>query len=228
MYHPTRKCGVLTDFDLTVFAWLTRIPGTDRTGALPFMALELLDDEYWKGNITRRYHHELEAFIWMLPFVFLAYDDGKFDRKAPFVVDWMTSDHNTCRDKKVGFANLKITPALALVKGAFKDYKALMAQTCHFLPRLYHVRQEQAMKRALHDTNRPVEPKDGGAAPPPYIEHCVAMWDAFIAIFSTLDIDVTRLRMHRPVFENAGNQDLYKELKAICDTSRLLAQRRAS
>ena len=28
MYHPIRKCGVLTDFDLTVFAWLTRVPGS--------------------------------------------------------------------------------------------------------------------------------------------------------------------------------------------------------
>ena len=89
MYHATRKCGVLTDFD---FAWLMRIPGTDRdlTGIIPFMALELLQDQYWKGDITRCYHHELEAFVWMLPFVFLAYDNGQFDRKAPFVVDWMS------------------------------------------------------------------------------------------------------------------------------------------
>ncbi|KJA25249.1 hypothetical protein HYPSUDRAFT_37739, partial [Hypholoma sublateritium FD-334 SS-4] len=92
MYHPGRKCGVLTDFDLSVIAWLNRVPGTDRTGTIPFMALDLLRDAYWAGSITRHYHHELESFIWILPIVFLACDNGKFNPKTPFIKDWITSD----------------------------------------------------------------------------------------------------------------------------------------
>ena len=228
MYHPTRKCGVLTDFDLTAMAWLTRVPGTDRIGTIPFMAMELLQDQYWEDNITGYYHHELEAFIWMLPFVFLAYNNGKFDPQTRFIEDWITSDFNTCGRKKFSFATDKLATALHLVKVAFQDYEALMVEACIIILNLY-VRRRQAL--ALRAIKRPERPLNDGNVSPQvalYIQNSVAMWDAFIAIFSTLDIDVTRVRMHRPVFENSGNQDLCKELKAICDTSRLLARRRAS
>ncbi len=47
----------------------------------PLHGLDLLFKKYWEGRVTRRYHHELEAFIWMLPFVFLAYDNGELDRQ---------------------------------------------------------------------------------------------------------------------------------------------------
>ena len=103
MYHPIRKCGVLTDFDLSIIAWRERVLGTDRTGTIPFMALELLCPEYWEGKITRQYYHELEAFIWMLPFVFLAYDNGKLDPNNRFIKSWMTSDYITCGEKKLAF-----------------------------------------------------------------------------------------------------------------------------
>ena len=221
MYHPTRKCGVLTDFDLTVFAWLTRIPGTDRTGALPFMALELLDDEYWKGNITRRYHHELEAFIWMLPFVFLAYDDGKFDRKAPFVVDWMTSDHNTCRDKKVGFAFVQLNKAKNMIKAAFKDYEDFMRDACRMVRLLFLKRDEEEDLAAEDLSYQQGLPNYANVSPPAlFIEHCVAMWEEFLAVLLKQGIDTTRLRKHRPVFEPALNQDLFDEMKGIHHSNR--------
>ncbi|KJA25232.1 hypothetical protein HYPSUDRAFT_120560, partial [Hypholoma sublateritium FD-334 SS-4] len=54
-----------------------RVSGTARIGTIPFMALDLLVDRHWKGQSTRYYHHELESFVWMLPFVFLAYENGK-------------------------------------------------------------------------------------------------------------------------------------------------------
>ena len=103
MYHPIRKCGVLTDFDLSIIAWRTRVLGTDRTGTIPFMALELLRKAYWDGKVIRRYHPELEAFIWMLPFVFLAYDNGELDPKNRFIKYWITSDQLTCRKEKFFF-----------------------------------------------------------------------------------------------------------------------------
>ena len=75
MYDPESKCGVLTDFDLSLRE--PRVSGTDRTGTVPFMAIDLLTDEYWEGTIKRYYHHELESFIWVIVFVFLLYQDGK-------------------------------------------------------------------------------------------------------------------------------------------------------
>ena len=151
MYHATRKCGVLTDFDC---ASLTRLPGTDRTGTIPFMDLELLRDQYWKGNITRRYHHDLEAFICMLLFVFLAYDDEKFDPHASSVKDWMTSGHNTCRESKSDFINFNsnIILALQFVQDAFKNYKLLMFSTCHMVRHLLWKAGCERDRPAFHTT----------------------------------------------------------------------------
>ena len=52
------------------------LPGGERTGTLAFMALELLTDQAWNGNVRRLYRHDLEGFIWMLPWVFLQYEDS--------------------------------------------------------------------------------------------------------------------------------------------------------
>ena len=102
-YHPIRKYGVLTDFDLPAMSWRTRVAGSNRTGTIPFMALDLLFGEYGEDKVTRHYHHELEAFIWMLPFVFLAYDNGELDPKNRFIKYWITSDQLTCRKEKFFF-----------------------------------------------------------------------------------------------------------------------------
>ena len=69
--NENMKSGVLIDYDFSsslrhpCVPWQAR---TNRTGAIPFMAIELLTDEYWNGSIERLYRHNLEAFIWILPF----------------------------------------------------------------------------------------------------------------------------------------------------------------
>ena len=114
MYNPVKKCGVVADFDLSILAWLQRVPGSDRTGTIPFMALDLLTDGYWKGYWERCYHHEFESCLWMLPVIFLAYEDGKRDRENQFTKDWFTSDHRSCHDVKSGFLFLTRTRYYAI------------------------------------------------------------------------------------------------------------------
>ncbi|KAF8881296.1 hypothetical protein CPB84DRAFT_1687276 [Gymnopilus junonius] len=69
MYDEDNGRGILTDFDLSLLQWQPRVFGTDRTGNIPFMALALLTDRYWDGRLERSYHHGLESFIWILPYV---------------------------------------------------------------------------------------------------------------------------------------------------------------
>ncbi len=147
-YHRTRKCGILTDFDLSVTAWLTFVPRTDRTGTVPFMAMELLCDGNWKKNNARHYCHELEAFIWMLPCVFLAYSDGKYVPQTRFIEDWMTPDYNACGEKKNYFLYFELVKASALVKPAFNDYRALMARACFALVGPFNARQGRVLRHA--------------------------------------------------------------------------------
>ncbi len=46
MYRPTQNCDVLNDFDLSVMAFLTCAPGNHPTGTIPFMAMDILHDQY--------------------------------------------------------------------------------------------------------------------------------------------------------------------------------------
>ena len=70
MYNEKNKHGVLNDFDLsTIMNPGDRNPnrqGLERTGTLPFMAVELLQNEGFDGKVPRRYEHELESFSWVL------------------------------------------------------------------------------------------------------------------------------------------------------------------
>jgi hypothetical protein len=111
MYDEKRMCAVLSDYDLSTFRENQRLPKTDRTGTIPFMAIDLLNDKYWRGEIARVYRHELEAFIWILPFVFLRYNDQKHDPRT-LVENWMTSDYEDCARRKFIFLKPSTLPEI--------------------------------------------------------------------------------------------------------------------
>ncbi|KAJ8457029.1 hypothetical protein ONZ45_g18479 [Pleurotus djamor] len=103
MCHPVTHRGVLTDFDLSILQWEDRVIGCDPIGTVPFMALALLKDEYWNGGIQRCYHHELEAFIWCLPFVCLGGFVADSERHE-VITEWVAADPTQCRRLKLDFA----------------------------------------------------------------------------------------------------------------------------
>ncbi|KAF8971737.1 hypothetical protein BDZ97DRAFT_1913646 [Flammula alnicola] len=102
MYNKDEQCGVLSDYDLAIARRQLRVLGTDRTGTIPFMSIDLLDVDYWNGKIERQYAHEQEALIWILPFVFLRFQDTKVQKGSP-VDQWMTSDYVACQAAKSVF-----------------------------------------------------------------------------------------------------------------------------
>jgi len=85
MYKEDNKYGVLNDFDLSTIMKpgdlnLNR-QGLERTGTLPFMAMELLREKGFDGKIPRRYEHELGSFAWVRSWTSTAgrgwfHDDG--------------------------------------------------------------------------------------------------------------------------------------------------------
>ena len=76
MYYEQddKKYGVLNDFDLAaIMAVGERTPkkqGFERTGTLPFMAIDLLRYSY--GQISRWFRHDLESCMWCLVWEALA------------------------------------------------------------------------------------------------------------------------------------------------------------
>ncbi|KAL4249856.1 hypothetical protein AB1N83_014304 [Pleurotus pulmonarius] len=123
MCHPETHRGVLTDFDLSILQWEERDPGCDRTGTVPFMAFELLNDRYWRGEIVRYYHHEMEAFIWCLPFMCLGGFVGDSVRHQ-VIADWVKATPSQCHGEKASFV-LKI--------GEYSSYVPLSFAACYNL-----------------------------------------------------------------------------------------------
>ena len=98
MYDKDLKSGVLVDYD---FSTSRRQLSVSRSGTIPFMALDLLLDDP-KLEVERQYRHELEAFFWILSFVFMRYHNGKSQRRTA-VDSWMTSSYRACLRAKLDF-----------------------------------------------------------------------------------------------------------------------------
>ncbi|KAG8916882.1 hypothetical protein FRC02_003495 [Tulasnella sp. 418] len=106
MYYRYKEqvMGVLNDYDLSTLIgpdYDDGPSGTDWTGTLPYMALELLKSAALAGNFEHQYHHDFEAFIWVLTWVAHRYQGGKVIPNPPFN-SWKT-DHEQCRKEKTDF-----------------------------------------------------------------------------------------------------------------------------
>ena len=219
MYDLDLKCGVLTDFDLSLLQWEPRIIGTDRTGTVPFMATDLLTEAYWRGLTKRFYRHELEAFIWVLPFTFLSYQDGMRLSNA-YVDPWRTSDYRVCMEKKIAFQEQNtFTAAASTVQTDFKGYWRLVYFLFRAMDQAKTSRKDRydaVIELTENEDNEdecgdatdvivPSEPTDPGL-------ESKEMWDFFVSAldrytrtmavqhrsrFSSL---VARLKMHQPDF----------------------------
>ncbi|GBE78923.1 hypothetical protein SCP_0201200 [Sparassis crispa] len=99
MYDRATKRGILSDLDLNV----ARSPGSltpcgkNRTVTVPFMALDLLTQDYYSEKITHLYRHDVESFIWVLPYVLLR------DTNPAVVDSWNTGRFYLCEFGKEMF-----------------------------------------------------------------------------------------------------------------------------
>ena len=91
--------GVVNDFDLAT--WVEhQTTNNDRTGTIPFMAIDLLDgglDE----RIPRLYRHDMESFVWVLTYITVAniqYEDRAI-KISPLkqVGSWFKDNNHTDR-----------------------------------------------------------------------------------------------------------------------------------
>lgn len=115
MWNDQKKAGVLNDFDLIRALNVTSeelemlgINGIhdplgvngERTGTIPFMALDLLTKEYFAGKVPRRYRHDAESFIWVLTWLCLY---GVTDEQDKSLAMWKTGDYQECKKERSSF-----------------------------------------------------------------------------------------------------------------------------
>jgi hypothetical protein len=98
MYDKDNGCGILNDFDLAHLNGRPRPSGSDRTGTMPFMALNLLTVEAWNGKVERLYRHDCESFAWVLLWICCRYENGKEISHAPF--EEFYTDYKQCSQQK--------------------------------------------------------------------------------------------------------------------------------
>jgi len=123
MSKENNKCGVLNDFDLsTIMQPGDQNPirqGLERTGTLPFMAMQLLENEGFDGKVPRRYEHELESFSWVLVWVSRCVLGGQESRPPQRLEEWLGDNNDEVYKSKLVFVleqlQLPMTP----------DYKSL-------------------------------------------------------------------------------------------------------
>jgi hypothetical protein len=93
-----KRCGVLNDYDLSVIEG-SRPSGLERTGTIPYMALELLMNP--SGSVSHQFKHDLEATYWVLSWmVYCSPDPGG----VPEHFDaWRRSSYTSCSQLKSGW-----------------------------------------------------------------------------------------------------------------------------
>ncbi|KAG2120529.1 uncharacterized protein F5147DRAFT_831813 [Suillus discolor] len=97
--------GVLNDYDLSSLADDPGPRGNERTGTVPFMALDLLTEQAQRGEVKHLYRHDLESFVWVFTWISLRYDNGKLLPGSHPIDAWATFDAVTCGEKKQAFLN---------------------------------------------------------------------------------------------------------------------------
>ena len=108
MYNPSptgKPEGVLNDYDLA--SWV-KFPTTnsDRTGTLPFMALNMLSGGL-EDRIPRLYRHDAESFIWVLAYITVInveYRGCSVKISRPHIIDpWFAVDRESHISSKYAF-----------------------------------------------------------------------------------------------------------------------------
>lgn len=137
MYNEDDKCGVLNDFDLsTIMKPGDKHPdrqGLERTGTLPFMALELLDDRGFDGKIPRRYDHELESFAWVLVWVSRCVTGREECKSPPRLKEWLSNNNEEVYKSKFVFvgrqSEITTTPDYLWLQSALEKWIYLLGSS---------------------------------------------------------------------------------------------------
>ncbi|KAG0698937.1 hypothetical protein DFH29DRAFT_855372 [Suillus ampliporus] len=111
MVHETsdgRFIGVLNDYDLSSTRHGGSEPsGTERTGTVPFMAIDLTQKAL-HGKVEHVYKHDAESFMWVLVWVCLRYEGGELLSKGRPLDEWLRVDAIGCMEKKTAFLFVRL------------------------------------------------------------------------------------------------------------------------
>ncbi|KAG1826529.1 hypothetical protein EV424DRAFT_1599826 [Suillus variegatus] len=103
-WKDDKRIGVLNDYDLSSLADDPGPRGNERTGTVPFMALDLLTKDGQQGKVKHVYRHDLESFMWVFAWICLRYKNGvPLSRGLRPLDEWATLGAVACGVEKYHF-----------------------------------------------------------------------------------------------------------------------------
>jgi hypothetical protein len=126
---PKTLRGVLLDFDLVRVIPTAKSTAVvkDRSGTVPYMAIEFLTDEYWRSEIERLYCHDLESFIWVIAHIAWGFDSENNPVPNSPVQGWIADNYQLCAAAKSHFVLRRPQPASSRLKD---DPVKTMGESC--------------------------------------------------------------------------------------------------
>ncbi|KAF9245408.1 hypothetical protein BU15DRAFT_71158 [Melanogaster broomeanus] len=94
--------GVLNDYDLASLTSSKNPLSYERTGAILFTAIDLLDANARDSKVEHLYRHVMESFIWVFVWICFQYKDRKLRVPGPLDA-WAKTDASGCTTKKASF-----------------------------------------------------------------------------------------------------------------------------
>ncbi|KAG1857266.1 hypothetical protein C8R48DRAFT_607377 [Suillus tomentosus] len=153
-----RVIGVLNDYDLSSIQD-DCARGNERTGMIPFMAIDLLRLSAIDDAVEHVYRHDAESFIWVFVWVCLRYKDGKLRRKPKGRLDqWLKGDAFTCCALKSHFLlMLRHEPSTRPSRSHLDNW--VLAQALLTPVASYHTRADVVAQENVFETwlKKPVE-----------------------------------------------------------------------
>jgi hypothetical protein len=177
MIDPATNRGVLNDWDLSFRRSRDRVGhvGGERTGTVPFMAMDLLCRKYWDGEMERLYRHDLEGLIWILPWVFLQFQGTTLE--VPQLASWSTGDYLRCAEKK---AHFYVHHTDYIPMNSWKSEWALVSVVIGWRQRLAFTLQEGGLgQRPQGKRRRPEKDQDEASrvAQDVFNDFCRVLWE---------------------------------------------------
>ena len=121
LFDSRNGSSILNDYDLVTIIEPysgSGQRGADRTGTLPFMAIDLLRADGYECKLSRSYRDDLESFCWCFVWICLCFDIGK-ERIHETYETWLDPDPEIFMKSKARF-DMTVTK-----KGVMESYELL-------------------------------------------------------------------------------------------------------
>ena len=157
LYETDKPVGIVNDYDLATWVDHSAM-NNDRTGTIPFMAIDLLDGGL-DGRIPRLYRHDMESFVWVLAYITVAnieYKDCAIKISPPPKVGaWFRDGDQSERDAHVSSKRL-LPLEYGRIQPVYKGYYRYL----HVIREI--IRYWVTFHQSLRDMGYTLQPQEPG------------------------------------------------------------------